>query len=153
MNFIHRPGLSFDYTTPEFGICLSACLGSGNAILSLVESLQIPRWLRNLSLIGPATIFKSPLVQVYSQLKYRTFKLDGFPALDTSMGVVSKGISILTSEIHSFLAVQGGKSFYCESLNEVIETLQTLLSSMPASPCQVYLPQITGFGMPTCLFR
>ena len=131
MTLIHRPGLSFDDTTPEFGNCLRACLDSGSAILSLVETSHIPKWLRNLSLIGPATIFQSALVHIYSQFKYRTFKPDGFPILDTSMGVVSKGISILTMDVQRCRDTPEEGEFYSKALSEVIETLRTLLSSLP----------------------
>lgn len=131
LNFIHRPGLSFDDTTPEFGTCLSACVDSGSAILSLVETSQIPKWLRNLSLIGPATVFQSSLIHIYAQVKSRILKPDGLPALDTSMDMILKGISILTSDLQISLSTREGDSFYRESLIEIIETLRTLLSSLP----------------------
>lgn len=146
MTLIHRPGLSFDDTTPEFGNCLRACLDSGSAILSLLETSNIPKWLRNLSLVGPATIFQSALVHIYSQLKYRTSRPDGFPALDTSMGMVSKGISILTMESSRPTQAQGG--FYSESLSEIIKTLQTLLSSLPVAQGLVETPHVVNDGVP-----
>ncbi|KAJ5510737.1 hypothetical protein PEX2_020160 [Penicillium expansum] len=146
MTLIHRPGLSFDDTTPEFGNCLRECLDSGSAILSLVEASNIPKWLRNLSLVGPATIFQSALVHIYSQLKYRTFKPDGFPALDTSMGMISKGISILTMDSSRATQVQG--SIYSESLSEIIKTLRTLLSSLPVAQGLVETPHVVDDGVP-----
>jgi hypothetical protein len=130
MTLIHRPGLSFDDTIPEFGNCLRACLDSGNSILSLVKTFNIPTWLRNISLVGPATIFQSALVHVYSELKYRTFKPHGFPALDTSTGVISRAISILTLDVQDSRVLQTERDFYSESLNEIIVTLRTLLSSL-----------------------
>lgn len=146
MTLIHRPGLSFDDTTPEFGNCLRACLDSGSVILSLLETSNIPKWLRNLSLVGPATIFQSALVHIYSQLKYRTFKPDGSPALDTSMGMVSKGISILTMENSRATQAQG--IFYSESIREIIKTLQTLLSSLPGAQGLVETPHVVNDGVP-----
>ncbi|KGO37262.1 hypothetical protein PEXP_002700 [Penicillium expansum] len=146
MTLIHRPGLSFDDTTPEFGNCLRECLDSGSAILSLVEASNIPKWLRNLSLVGPATIFQSALVHIYSQLKYCTFKPDGFPGLDTSMGMISKGISILTMDSSRATQVQG--SIYSESLNEIVKTLRTLLSSLPVAQGLVETPHVVDDGVP-----
>ncbi|KAK9853007.1 uncharacterized protein MYU51_007555 [Penicillium brevicompactum] len=131
MNFIHRPGLSFDDTTADFGICLRACLDSSTTILSLIEALQVPRWLRNLSLIGPATVFQSSLVHIYSHLKYTISKPDWLPSLDTSMGVISKGVSLLKSDAQSSLVNQATGNFYRQSLREITETLETLLSSLP----------------------
>ncbi|CAG8415297.1 unnamed protein product [Penicillium salamii] len=131
MNLIHRPGLSFDDTSPEFGICLRACLNSGTAVLSLVESLQIPRWLRNLSLVGPATIFQSSLVHIYSHLKLGMSEPDGLPSPDTSMSEISKAISLLKADVQSSVINQAPGNFYCQSLNEIIETLQSLISSLP----------------------
>ncbi|KAJ5361129.1 hypothetical protein N7541_001973 [Penicillium brevicompactum] len=131
MNFIHRPGLSFDDTTADFGICLRACLDSSTTILSLIEGLQVPRWLRNLSLIGPATVFQSSLVHIYLHLKHTISKPDGLPSLDTSMGVISKGISLLKSDAQSSLVNQATGNFYRQSLREITETLETLLSSLP----------------------
>ncbi|CAG8103286.1 unnamed protein product [Penicillium olsonii] len=131
MNLIHRPGLSFDDTSPEFVMCLKACLDSGTAISSLVQTLQIPRWLRNLSLIGPSTIFQSSLVHIYSHLKFGMSKPNGLPSLDASMSQVSKAISLLTADVQSSLINQTAEDFYRQSLNEIIETLQTLLSSLP----------------------
>ena len=140
MTLIHRPGLSFDDTTPEFGNCLRACLDSSSAVLSLVETSNIPKWLRNLSLVGPATIFQSALVHVYSQVKYRTFKPDGFPALDISMDIISQGISILTIESSRPTQAQG--DFYFDSLSEVIKTLRTLLSLLPVAQGLAETPQM-----------
>ncbi|CAI7590917.1 unnamed protein product [Penicillium glandicola] len=132
MVMIHRPGLSFDDTTAEFGNCLRVCLDSSNAILSSIGDSHVPKWLQHLSLIGPGILFQTALMHVYRQCKYRISKQpDGLPGVETSMTMISKGISILGVDIRNSQANQSDGNFYAESIGEAIETLQKLLYSLP----------------------
>lgn len=154
MILINRPGLTFDDSTPEFGSCLRSCLDSSSAILSLLEGSHIPGWLRNMSLIGPGTVFQSALMQIYCQLKRRKLKTNGYPGLDTSMSMVSKGIYILTTDNQNCSINQSNGTFYSESLKEVVQTLQGLLSSMsltelvPEDPSNVMDDNIPPSDLP-----
>lgn len=128
MILIHRPGLSFDDTTAEFGKCLRICLDCSQVILTTLSDSCIAPWLRSLSLVGPSTVFQSALMHAYCQCKCLPSRPEEMPPLETSMDMISKGISILQSDLRGNRF--NGPEFYQESIAEVIGTLQTLQSSL-----------------------
>lgn len=127
MVLVHRPGLSFSDTTTEFANCLRTCLDCSQVILSLLSDSNYPQWLRNISFMGPGTVFQSALMYAYCQCKCLPSKSEGIPSLETSVTMISKGISILD---HDLRCHPTGPDFYSESITEVIGTLRTLQSSL-----------------------
>ncbi|KAJ5732546.1 hypothetical protein N7493_004027 [Penicillium malachiteum] len=111
MGFINRPGLSFDDTTVEFANCLRACVASSTANLSLLKEIHVPTWLRNMSLVSP----------------------EGCPALEASMDMISHAIFVLEKDRTDFQHIHVHQSFYHQSINEAIGTLQ-LLRSLLSTP-------------------
>lgn len=129
MVFIHRPGLSFDESTSQFANCLRACVASSSAGLALLENTHVPRWLQNLSIMGPAVVFQSGLMHVYYQCLSATVQLEGGPSLETSLDLILKGRSILEKHIILNPQVPGSrKSIYHGSISEVIGVLDLLHS-------------------------
>ncbi|KAJ5640657.1 hypothetical protein N7528_000282 [Penicillium herquei] len=133
MVFINRPGLSFDDTTVEFANCLRACVASSTANLSLLKEVHVPNWLRNMSLVTPGMVFQSALMHVYCQCYCRTLNLEGCPALEASMDMISHAIFVLEKDRTDFQHIHVHQSFYNQSINEAIGTLQ-LLRSLLSTP-------------------
>lgn len=130
MIFIHRPGLSFDESTPQFANCLRACVASSSAGLALLESTPVPRWLQNLSMMSPGVVFQSALMHVHYQCQSSAVNLETGPSLETSLDFVLKGRSIL--EEHSIVpnaqVPDSRHSIYHESISEVMGVLDLLHS-------------------------
>jgi hypothetical protein len=129
MVFIHRPGLSFDDSTPEFANCLQACVASSSAGLALLENTHVPRWLQNLSMMGPGVVFQSALMHVHYQCQSSTVNIEAGPSLETSLNFVLKGRSILEKDSSLNTRVPNSQQpIYHESISEVIGVLDLLHS-------------------------
>lgn len=161
MILIHRPGLSFDDNTPEFANCLRACVASSSANLAILECSSIPRWLQNLSMNGPGTIFQSALMQAFSQCQAPTITSQICQPLEGSLNSVSKGVAILERYIVGNISTNdSNQSVHNQSLAEVIGVLNllhsllswkrpTLANTEPEIDQGVLDQTSLFFGMPT----
>ncbi|KAL4879958.1 fungal-specific transcription factor domain-containing protein [Aspergillus karnatakaensis] len=129
---IHRPGLTFDDTTPEFGTCLGACVRASTEILHLLSLSALTLYFRSLCPVGPALVFQCGLMHIYCQCKIAALNFTGIgmPGLGESIAAVSQAVEILeryTHQVSLTPATQGLRGdFYVESINATIKALKTL---------------------------
>ncbi|KAL4936802.1 fungal-specific transcription factor domain-containing protein [Aspergillus oleicola] len=123
MVLIHRPGLTFDESTPEFATCLTACATSSSVIIHLLDVSELgTACFRSLLPIGPGTIFHCALTLAFSQSA-------AIPAVHESVDAISKAIDILEKYHQQASSGNFGEietSFYIDSINATIKTLRNL---------------------------
>ena len=128
MILIHRPGLSFDDSSAEFGDCLQACVASSSANLIYIDDSQTPVWLLNMSMMTPGVIFQSALTLVYFQCHAPASTWEAGPRLDTNLKLISKGTVILERNIANQNINDFEQPYYRHSISEVIGVLNLLRS-------------------------
>ncbi|KAL5341416.1 hypothetical protein BJX70DRAFT_51235 [Aspergillus crustosus] len=130
MILIHRVGLTFDDTTPEFTTCLTTCVRSSTDILRLFSVSSLTLYFGSLCPLGPSLVFQCGLMHVYCQCKTRTLGLFSMPSLAESLGAISDAVDILEryaqqAPLTSTPYLLRGE-FYPQSISSTIKTLKDL---------------------------
>ncbi|KAL4951957.1 fungal-specific transcription factor domain-containing protein [Aspergillus filifer] len=155
---IHRPGLTFEESTPEFASCLSACVRSSTEIIHLLKlAASGTTCFLSLLPIGPGPIFHCALMHVYCQCKARTLPLSqtaGIPTVNESVDTIFKAVNILEryhQQDSSRRSSEVENDFYLDAISATTKTLRNLVSlllqsgSHPSADTETW-PSDTAFS-------
>ncbi|KAL4793910.1 fungal-specific transcription factor domain-containing protein [Aspergillus venezuelensis] len=135
MVLVHRPGLTFEESTPDIKSCLAACVRSSTEIIRLLKiAASGSTYFLFLLPIGPGPILQCALMHVYCQCKARTLPFSqtaGIPTLGESVDTIFRAVDILEryhQEESSHSSSEVGNNFYLDVISTTIKTLRKLNS-------------------------
>ena len=146
---IHRPALTFDTATPEFTRSMSVCIKASAVIIELLEDKNYGGWLQKICPSGPAVVFQSALMHVYSHCSLSIPESVGRPSREASIALISRAAQLLSSYSSTNWSQNEGASarFRDRSLREVIQTLRLLQGSLVENTQSSTIPTVQGsFG-------
>lgn len=107
---IHRPALTFDMESPEFAQSLKVCLKSSTAVINLLQDNPFGWSLRRICPSGPAVVFQSALMHVYSQCSPAIPAAAGSPGRTAHMSTISTAVQLMNGYVSHPMSHQPGST-------------------------------------------
>lgn len=122
MVLVHRPALTFDPSTQQFGDSLTICVRSSTAIINLMDAVFMTGFGHSIAPFGPSIVFQSALMLIFHRYHVEAGVVGEGTDAAEPIAAVSRAVGILRNMALEFSGTAGS----LEALQSPIDLLRSL---------------------------